>query len=246
VARGGPKMTAPASRTLQVTLRNRASSRRAWSLDLTKAANVDGGFNHKATGSLTLQMGPRWQFAVTPTLQRQVDTQQYVTALSGGRPETFGGRWVFSNIDRHTYTMQFRTGFTLKPDLNLDVYAEPFAASGRYWNIGELLQPGTRLRRAYGTGSTSADVQPDGSLLVRDGLASFTIPDNDFNVHSFRSNVVLRWEYRPGSMLFLVWQQDRRRSEAISDSIGFSDPFRSLAVPGTNAVVVKMSFWLPL
>ena len=89
-------------------------------------------------------------------------------------------------------------------------------------------------------------MQPDGSLLVRDGLSSFTIANNNFNVHSFRSNVVLRWEYRPGSMLFLVWQQDRRLSEPISESIGFSDPFRSLTVPGTNAVVVKTSFWLPL
>ncbi len=246
LARGGPTMTAPPSRTLNVTLKNRASSPRAWSLDLTKSANVDGGYNHRLISSLTLKLGPRWQFTAAPTLQRQVDTQQYITVLPGGRPETYGSRYVFGAIDRHTYTMQFRTGFTLKPDLNLDVYAEPFAASGRYWNIGELLAPRTRLRIAYGTGGTSSSVQPDGSLLVRDGLSSFTIPNNNFNVHSFRSNVVLRWEYRPGSTFFLVWQQDRRLSEPIATSVGFGDPFRSLTVPGTNAFIVKTSFWLPL
>lgn len=246
LARGGPKMTVPPSRTLNVTLKNRPSSPRAWSLDLTKSANEDGGFNQRFIGSLTWKLGQRWQFTASPTLQHQVERQQYITALAGGRPETYGSRYIFGAIDRHTYSMQFRAGFTLKPDLNLDVYAEPFAASGRYSNIGELKAPGTRERLAYGTGGTTANVQPDGSLLVTDGASSFTIPNNDFNVHSFRSNVVLRWEYRPGSSLFLVWQQDRRVSEPLSTSIGFSDPFRSLTVPGTNAFVVKTSFWLPL
>jgi hypothetical protein len=246
LARGGPKMTVPPLKQLNLTLKNRAASRRAWSLDLTKSANEDGGFNHKATGSLTLQLGPQWQFSMTPLIQRQVDTQQYITVLDGGRLDTFGNRYVFGAIDRHTYSMQFRTGFTLKPDLNIDVYAEPFAASGRYWNIGELLAPGTRLRLAYGTGGTSASVQPDGSLRVSDGLSTFTVANNNFNVHSFRSNVVLRWEYRPGSLLFLVWQQDRRMSEPLATSVGFTDPFRSLTAPGTNALVVKTSFWLPL
>jgi hypothetical protein len=246
LARGGPAMTTPPARTLNVSLGNRASSRRAWRIELTKSADVDGGFNHRATGNLTLQIGPRWQFTVTPTLQRQVDTQQYITALTGGRTKTFGGRYVFGAIDRHTYAMQFRTGFTLKPDLNIDVYAEPFASSGRYWNIGELALPGTRLRRTYGTDGTTAAVQSDGSLLVGDGLASFVIDNSDFNVYSFRSNVVLRWEYRPGSMLFVVWQQNRRHSETASQRIGLSDSFRSLSVPGSNAFVVKTSFWLPL
>jgi len=246
LARGGPKMSVPPSKSLQVTLKTRASSRRSWSIDLTKSATVDGGFNHKATGSLTLQVGPRWQLTATPIFQRQVDTQQYITVLGGGRPATFGSRYIFADIDRHTYSVQFRTGFTLKPDLNLDVYAEPFAASGRYWNLGELTGSASRIRLEYGTGGTTATRQADGSLLVQDGAATFRLANNDFNVHSFRSNVVLRWEYRPGSMLYLVWQQDRRLSEPISSAIGFSDPFRSLTIPGTNAFVVKMSFWKPV
>ena len=141
-------------------------------------------FRSKATGSLTLQLGPQWQFAMTPLVQRQVDTQQYITVLGGGRPETFGNRYIFGAIDRHTYSLQFRTGFTLKPDLNIDVYAEPFAASGRYWNIGELLMPGSRLRVTYGSGSTTAGVQPDGSLRVTDGSSSFTVDRKSTRLNS--------------------------------------------------------------
>ncbi|MCZ6770079.1 MAG: hypothetical protein O7D93_12620, partial [Acidobacteria bacterium] len=65
----------------------------------------------------------------------------------------------------------------------------------------------------------------------------------DFNVHSFRANVVLRWEWRLGSTLFVVWEQDRRERESIGDRIGLLDPFRSLSAPGNNFFVVKTSFW---
>jgi hypothetical protein len=135
---------------------------------------------------------------------------------------------------------------TLKPDLNLDVYAEPFAASGHYTNIGELAAAGTRLRRAHGTDGTTAAAQDDGSLLVTDGGASFAIGNNGFNVRSFRSNVVLRWEYRPGSTIYFVWQQDRRVNEAIGTRMSAGDPFRALAEPGNNYFIVKTSLWLPV
>ena len=188
-------------------------------------------------------LGDRWQLSIDPNLLRQIDTQQYVTTLEGGRPETFGRRYVFGNIDRSTYAMQFRLGYTFKPDLNLDVYAEPFAASGHYEDLGELAQPTTRLRRTYGAFGTTIVPQSDGTLLVTDGDATFPLNNPDFNVHTFRLNVVLRWEWRPGSTLYVVWQQDRNLKETIGDRIGLGDPFRSLTAPGNNYFVVKTSFW---
>src|SRR5207237_761756 len=132
LTRGGPSMQVPNGWTLQMNLKNRASSQTAWSADFTTARNEDGGTNKKFTGHIAMRPGPRWQFSIDPILQHQVDTQQYIATFSGGRPEVYGSRYVFGGIDRNTYSMQFRLGFTLKPDVNLDVYAEPFAASGRY------------------------------------------------------------------------------------------------------------------
>jgi hypothetical protein len=65
-------------------------------------------------------------------------------------------------------------------------------------------------------------------------------------VRSFRSNAVLRWEYRPGSTLYVVWQQNRYSSAVDSQQIDLTDPFRSLQAPGTNYFVVKTSFWIPV
>ena len=130
--------------------------------------------------------------------------------------------------------------------MNIDVYAEPFAASGRYYDYGELLAPRSRERLRYGTGGTSLVVNDDGSQTVTADGASFTLRNRDFNTLSFRSNLVLRWEWRPGSTLYLVWQQSRAGSETLGDHIGPTDMFRSLTAPGTNFFVIKTSFWLPI
>ena len=71
-------------------------------------------------------------------------------------PDTYNNRYIFAYIDRSTVSTEFRMGLTLKPDMNLDVYAEPFAASGRYYDYGELLAPGSRERITYGTAGTHA------------------------------------------------------------------------------------------
>jgi hypothetical protein len=244
LTRGGPLMETPRRRSTIFLIRNRTSARTSWSAELTAAATEDGGLTNQLKTTFSVRPGPRWQLSIDPTLFREVDTQQYLATLDGGRAETFGNRYVFATIDRSTYSAQFRLGYTFKPDLNLDVYAEPFAASGEYTNHGELKAAASRAIRIYGSDGTAAERQGDGSLLITDGAQRFTLHNADFNVRSFRSNVVLRWEYRPGSTLFVVWQQDRRVAEPVTGRIAFSDPFRSLNAPGNNYFVVKMSFWL--
>ena len=243
LTRGGPLMETPRNWSLNLELRNRESSQTSWSGEFDIGGTEDGGLTREFNGRLAFRPWQQWQVSVDPKLLRQIDTQQYLTTLEGGRPETYGKRYVFGTIDRNTYSVQFRLNYTFKPDLNLDMYAEPFAASGRYEDLGELAEPSTRLRRIYGTDGTTAVRQPDGSFLISDGAETFTLSNPDFNVHSFRLSVVLRWEWRLGSTLYVVWQQDRSQRESIGDRIGLFDPFRSLTVPGNNYFVIKTSFW---
>jgi hypothetical protein len=136
--------------------------------------------------------------------------------------------------------------FTFKPDLNLDVYAEPFAASGRYYDVGELLAPASQLRLAYGTGGTSLERAADGGLHVVTPTGAFSLRNNDFNVRSFRSTIVLRHEWRPGSTLYLVWQQDKEGRDPVGTTVGAGDLLRSVGESGANVFLVKTSFWLPV
>jgi hypothetical protein len=200
------------------------------------------------SGTFAFRPGPRWQLQAGPFYERITEPQQYVqTVPGGGRTATFNNRYIFAFIDRSTVSTEFRMGLTVRPDMNLDVYAEPFAASGRYYDYGELLKPKARDRITYGeTPGTTLTLLSNGDRVVSEGFSAFTLRNRDFNTLSFRSNVVLRWEWRPGSTLYLVWQQDRTGTEAFGSRVGVGDMFDSLTAPGSNFFVVKTSFWLPI
>ena len=246
LTRGGPLMARGPGYTTTISFGNRASSRTRISGSATLQRNDDGADVKRVTGTFSMRPGPRWQFAVQPFYDRVTEPQQYISTLPGGRPETYHSRYVFSFIDRSTMSMEYRLGLTLKPDVNLDVYAEPFAASGHYYDYGELLSPGSRERLKYGTAGTTLVLNPDGSQVASAGGSAINLRNRDFNTLSFRSNVVLRWEWRAGSTLYVVWQQDRAGTEVVGSRVNVGDAFRSVTAPGPNIFLIKTSFWLPV
>jgi hypothetical protein len=240
-------MQKPRGWTSSFSLGNRSTSQTRWSISTANNGNEDGGSTHRISGSVSVRPSPRLQLSASPLWDRVTEPQQYVSTVAGGRPETYNNRYIFAFIDRSTVSTEFRMGFTLKPDMNLDIYAEPFAASGRYYDFGELLLPATRDRITYGTApDTSLTTNEDGTRSVTVGESMFTLQTKDFNTLSFRSNVVLRWEYRAGSTLYLVWQQNRSFTEVLGSFVNAADMFRSLTAPGSNYFIVKTSFWLHL
>jgi hypothetical protein len=88
--------------------------------------------------------------------------------------------------------------------------------------------------------------QENGSRTVTDGDVSFTIPNLDFNVRSFRSNAVVRWEWRRGSTLFLVWQQNRFARDPFGSSARPGDLWNALGERGQQYFAVKLNYWLPV
>jgi hypothetical protein len=246
LTRGGPLMGRGPGWTLSMNAGNRSTSPTRITGSGSWRTNDDGFAVKSVSAFFSMRPGPRWSFSVSPYYDRVTEPQQYISTLPGGRPETYDSRYVFAFIDRSTMSMAYRLGLTLKPDVNLDVYAEPFAASGRYYDYGELLTPGSRQRLLYGTDGTTLTVNPNGSQVVNAGGSSFTLRNRDFNTLSFRSNVVLRWEWRIGSTLYLVWQQDRAGTEMIGTRVGVGDAFRSLTAPGANIFLIKSSFWIPV
>ena len=244
LTRGGPTMGTPSGWEIEGRLRNRNSATTRWNGTGSYRKNEDGGRDSRGGLDLSFRPSPRWQLSVEPTYRSEIVTRQYVTSFAGGRPETFDRRYVFGVIDRTTLSSQFRVNYTFKPDMTLEVYAEPFAASGRYTDFGELEATRSQHLRLYGENGTTLERLPDGTTLVTDGDSAFDFTRRDFNVRSFRSNIVLRWEWRPGSTLFVVWQQDRSKEEVKGDSVGPRDLFGSFSAPGDNVFVVKTTFWI--
>jgi hypothetical protein len=192
-------------------------------VNLVYSGTEDGGFTFQARPEFITRPAPRWELTLRPTYTRSLDTQQYVRTvpdLNDGSPG-----YLFGAIDRSTWSSEIRLSYTFKPDLTLDFYGEPFAASGRYNRISQLVAARSRLLTA---------VDPS----VADPA------DFNFNVRSFRSNLVLRWEWRPGSTFYAVWQQNREREGIPSQRASAADMFRAITAPGDHVFAVKTSFWV--
>jgi hypothetical protein len=243
LTRGGPTMETPRNWVARLEMENNNASRTTGELSLAYGRSEDGGVTFEAGSRLAVQPA-QWQLSIEPRYERLVDAQQYVMALEGGPAATFGRRYVFGHVDRSTYATELRVNYTFKPDLTLDLYAEPFAASGQYRNVGDLVAARTRLIRRYGTEGTEVVPLDDGSLHVFDGTSTFLLGNRDFNVRSFRSNLVLRWEWRPGSALYLVWQQDRSADQIAGTRASLTDMFGSIGERGGHFFAVKASLWI--
>ena len=101
--------------------------------------------------------------------------------------------------------------------------------------------------RVYGvTPGTSITDDGDGLYTVNDGGDTFQFEQSDFNQVSFRSNIVLRWEWSPGSTLFLVWQQNRAGDEPTGGRANFNSLGNAFKTEGQNFVALKLTYWIPL
>ena len=252
LTRGGPTMGTPFGWNYTSSIRNRTGSKTRWNGSTTVRTSELGDSTFQLTGSVSARPRPSVQFSFTPEYlnengttasQGGVINRQYLTSVAGGSAETYGRRYIFGVVDRTTVSAQFRFNYTFKPDVTLDVYAEPFAASGRYSGIGELQYTLGRDLRMYGTDGTTLERQADGSYRITDGASTFTLANRDFNVRSYRSNVVLKWEWRPGSTLYVVWQQNRASQTTDGSHVGAGDLFDSLSAPGDNIFAIKSTIW---
>ena len=146
---------------------------------------------------------------------------------------TYGRRYVFGGLDQTTVYIDARVNVTITPTLSLQLYVEPFISTGDYRQLKELERPRTFDFLEYGKDIGTVSPGPGESLL---------------------GNAVLRWEWRQGSTLYLVWQQPRINSvigrdlDRISNWVGDFDLVRDVGdMFGTrpdNIFALKLNYWL--
>ena len=245
LTRGGPLMGRPREFKQELRLNSAFGARTFWRVSGGYGTDEFATWRRHVGAQITLRPSARVQVSAEPSWQGGVDPRQYITRVAGG-DRTYGNRYIFGHIARTTVSTKLRLNYTFSPNLTLEGYAEPFVASGTYSHVGELAAPRSRLLREYGTDGTTLSVDTTGARTVRDGSTTFTLSNRDFHVLSFRSNAVMRWEWTPGSTLFVVWQQNRRTSENYLAAARLSELWRTTQSPGDNFLSVKFSYWLPV
>jgi hypothetical protein len=243
--RGGPLMGREAAWGFEVGMGNSWASNRKWQVSLNHVRDAWGGWSLSSRLELRWRSGGRTEVSVEPFLYTSLDKRQYVGRYETARQATYGYRYVFATLDRTTLGLQLRCNYALSPDLTLELYAEPFAANGRYSAFGELPAPRSYDLRRYGTDGTTIERDPWDGYFVVDGDESFLLPYPDFRYLSFRSNLVLRWEFQPGSVLYVVWQQDRSDYVGEAEAVSPGSWWDSLGAQGAHFLAVKVTYYLP-
>ena len=141
-------------------------------------------------------------------------------------------QYTFAHLAQSTTVLTMRFSYTFAPTISLQVYAQPFISKGTYSNVRQL----SATPRAAGYDDRYAPFVPG---------PSFAAVPLGFNYKAFQSNVVFRWEYRPGSTLFVVWNEGR---EGFAGEQGTADVFGDVRdlfrIHPMNTFLVKMSYWL--
>jgi hypothetical protein len=151
-----------------------------------------------------------FSMSVGPSFERNIADAQYVDVVHdpGNVPADFGDyHYVFARLDQKTASATIRLDVSFTPNLSLQTFIQPLISAGRYMGFKELARSRSYEFIAYG------ETPPYG------------LEDPSFNFKSLRGNAVLRWEYRPGSTLFLVLgdlrfgPSSRRLLDAQADNI---------------------------
>jgi hypothetical protein len=211
----------------------------------------DGGHDEGANFSVRYRPRSNIQFSVAPAWSRAEVAAQFVTAFNDPAATAFfGRRAVFAGLTQQTFSMDTRLNVTFTPTLSLEMFAQPFVSSGEYHDFKEFDAPRGLHKTAFGsriTAERDAAGNEVSYVLDADGdpaTAPFTFGNPDFNFRSLRGSAVLRWEYRPGSTLFFVWQQQRSASEAFGDFALGRDAGAVFREHPDNVFVIKASYYI--
>jgi hypothetical protein len=246
--RGGPAFMRPHTTNMWAGLST--DGRKALSFGLHGNA-----FLQPASETYGYNVGPRvsWRAASNielmfrPSFFWQRDSWQYLTQDAVASQQEY----IFGRLDQNVASMTVRGNMTFTPTLSLQVYAQPFVATGKYVGYRRVDDPrgATFADRFQDFTDDQLAIDENGNIAIDvtgNGAADIQLDNPNFTFISFRSNVVLRWEYMLGSTLFLVWQHGRVGSDnnpSFDFSQGVSDMFR---LDAENTFVVKLNYWLSL
>jgi hypothetical protein len=209
-------------------------------------ATLNSAVTLRPSTSLQVSVGPRWT--------RVYNQGQYVLARADSfATATFGRRYVFADVDQRQLSLETRVNWTFTPNLSLEVFAQPLVSAGDFSRYKEFLRPGEYAFGVYGQdqGTIAAASSGNGFVVDPDGTGpapAFTVGDRagqrDFTFRSLRGNAVLRWEYRPGSTLFFVWQQLRSAEHVLGDLELGRDLGGTFQEPARNVFLIKATYWV--
>lgn len=242
--RGGPKLYKESNNDLELYIQTNSvknfwvglDARFTWFPDeISKASYYTANFNW--------QLSNRFSVSSSTAIGIVTDNNKYVTRTTDPSDKT---QYVVGTIDRNTITSTLRFEYFISPEISLQYYGNPYASTGKYDNFREVADASDHLLEKRYVSLQNESVADGSYLLKKKGVTAYSIKNPDFNFQEFRSNLVGRWEFRPGSTLYLVWTNTRsiysdQKEQSIWNSFGSIWNQKS-----QNVFMIKFSYWFSI
>ena len=247
--RGGPSFIMPGGKEMNLNISSDQSKKISFYTgvyqgfgDVNSYRNQEFwmGLNIKPTNALSISISP--DYSINNSELQYVSTTQMANAP----------RYIFASLDQKTVSFTFRLNYTFTPELSLEYYGQPFVSAGKYTDLKRTTNPNAdnfNGRYHIFSGNEISLNATENTYSIdenRDGNSDYSFDKPDFNFRQFRSNLVIRWEYLPGSTLFLVWSQGKTGSTS-DGSFSYGRDIKDLfGVQPHDVFLIKLSYWFSL
>jgi len=211
---------------------------------------VDDGYSqwHSFSPGMTWQPSNALSFSLSPFYNINKDDLQYVDTIELDD----GDRYLFGRIDQKTLGLVVRLNYCITPTLTIQYYGQPFVSAGEYSRFKHITD--SRAERyedrfhTFGDAEIEYDADAEEYYVDEniDGIVDYGFELPDFNFRQFRSNLVVRWEYTPGSTVHLVWSQERTGCEAMGDFAFWNDVDDLFHEHPHDVFLIKFNRWFSL
>ena len=248
--RGGPDINYGEWYNIVASFNTNKSKRMMFMMQYSGDYNLHGDYGYNVfTPSLTFRLGNRTYLTGKFNYVRNLDSYQYVSTTSYQSTSVSATNPVYlvGNMDQETFGMTVNLQVNVTPDISVQWYGSPFTSTASFKDFKQAKNATSRSRpeRFYAFSQNEIS-RYEGSYLVNTESGSFSFSNPDFSFNEFRSSLVARWEYLPGSTLYLVWEHTMNKNDAFYRQ-GWSDNLdRMLGLPSTNIIMVKLNYWINL
>ena len=246
LTRGGPLMSLPAYTWGDFSFTSDDRKAMVVSFDIDFFTSKSGSWSYSPSFELQWKPKSNLSFSIEPSYEYSYSIDQWVANVEDEfMTETYKNRYIFSTIDQKTLSCVLRLNWIFNPKLSIQAYIQPYISVGAYSEFKELARPKSFDFNIYGENNsyiTYSDetyfVDPDASGPAPE----FSFEDPNFNYKSIRGTVVLRWEYKLGSIFYFVWTQNRN-DYSTPGGFRFSRDIRDmLGAPGDNIFMIKFTY----
>ena len=244
--RGGPSLKTPGSTdfNLEVDTDGRKAISFGFGGGHSRSRDNAGRFSNVFV-SMRYRPNNAMNIRIDPFFDTNWNKLQYVSNESFRDAD----RYLMGRVDQKTLGIGLRLSYNVTNNMSIQYYGRPFVAAGRYSRFKRITDPrAARYADRFELLSKDMIAYDEAEEAYRidedlDGGTDYTFDDPDFNVRQFRSNLVLRWEYTPGSTLYLVWQQQRSRSGGTGEFSAGQDLNDLFDTYPSNIFLLKFNHW---